>query len=62
VAAYSNDVMWGNVIQQLHAKDQEQMNHPTNLASVYAIFLSEDEVQKIGLDYIHSNTANSSLK
>jgi hypothetical protein len=28
------------------------MNHPANLASAYAI----------GLDYVHSNAANSSLK
>jgi hypothetical protein len=51
VAACSDDVL-GNMIQQLHAKDREQMNHPTNLASAYAI----------GLDYVHSNAANSSLK
>jgi hypothetical protein len=56
VAACSNDVLQGSMIQQLHTEDQEQTNHPTNLSSAYAMFLSEDDAQKI-----HSNTANSSL-
>jgi hypothetical protein len=61
-AACSDDVLWGSMIQRLHAKDQDQTNHPRNLASAYAMFLSEDDTRKIGLDYVHSNAANSSLK
>jgi hypothetical protein len=50
------------MIQKLCAKDQEQTNRPTNLASAYAMLLSEDGARKIGLDYVHANTAKSSLK
>jgi hypothetical protein len=49
------------MIQQFRTKDQEQTKHPTNMASAYAMYLSEDDAWKIGLDYVHSNTANSSL-
>jgi hypothetical protein len=44
VVLFSNDVLQVNMIRQLHVKDQEQMNHQTNMASAYAMFLSADDI------------------
>jgi hypothetical protein len=43
---FCREIQFNNFTQ----KDQEQMNHPTNLASAYAMFLSADDVRKIGPD------------